>query len=354
MPDYYLDAGWPSAYTQGLLLNVCLEAYKLTGDKKYTTLIEKALKAFLVPVEYGGFLRNWEEGELWFEEYPTKLPSRVLNGNMYGLEGVYNVYQELGVELAKKIFDSGVETIKNHLEDYNAQYSSRYNLADWKNQITKENYHEGHVIQLLRLYKLTGDETFKKYAKIFLENDRHDFMRNSRYRLPSKFKTIEANHTIDSINYGIENIDDEIWAFGKFWSSYKKTDVIIDLGGKRENISGITLYHVSEKSKDVIFEIYAFNEDENNWQYVQKIIPKLSKDKISVYNETGGYKAFVEHHKIFEPLHAQKIKLVFEATHENIIALREINLIFDRTEELNQLLNLVEERMKNDKLKNQK
>src|SRR5690606_4627329 len=95
-PLYHLDAGWTSAFSQGVLLNTMLEAYKLTKERKYATIIEKALKAYMVPVEYGGFLREWDKDELWFEEYGTERPSRVLNGTIYGLEGVYNVYQDLG------------------------------------------------------------------------------------------------------------------------------------------------------------------------------------------------------------------------------------------------------------------
>lgn len=345
-PAKHLESGWPSVFSQGLLLNVCLEAYKLTGDKKYAKMLEKALKAFLVPVEYGGFMREWNKGELWLEEYPTKNPSRVLNGIIYGLEGVYNVGEDLDLELAKKIFHSASKTLKNHLEEYNAFYSSRYSLSDINNQIAKENYHEGHIIQLLWMYLVTGNNIFKKYAQTFLESDRYDFFApKTQYYLESKIKMVTANHTIDTVNHGVEHLSDELWAYGKFWSSYKKTDLIIDFGEKKNNIYAVTLYHVSQQSKNVDFTIYAFDEKKNSWKYIEQFKPKFHKSKISVYNETGGYETYIEHFPIVEPLNAQKIKIVFEATNENIIALREINFIFDRSDDIKHLLEVVDERM---------
>src|SRR5690606_12525617 len=106
---------------------------------------------------------------------------------------------------------------------------------------------------------------------------------------------------------------------GKFWSSYKKTDLIINFGEKEKNIHALTLYHVSKQSKDVNFTIYAFDEKGKKWKYVEQFKPKISKAKISVYHETGGFETYIEHHPIVEPLNAQKVKIVFEATNDNII-----------------------------------
>lgn len=346
-PLYHLEVGWTSAFSQGLLLNASLEAYRLTGDERYTKLIEKALKAYMVPVEYGGFLRHWDEGELWFEEYGTERPSRVLNGTIYGLEGVYNVYRDLNSQLALKIFESGVNTIKNHLEDYDAKYTSRYSLADWKDEVSLEHYHEGHVLQLLWLYKITGEEIFRKYAKIFLENDRNTFIVGSMFRiLKPKIAHISASHTIDSINHSTKNLNDEIWAYGNFWSSHKTTELIVDFGEFKKEVSGLTLYHVNAKSKDVNFKLYAYDEDINEWRYVQQFTPKYIKDKVAAYNITGKFETYIEHYKIFENADARKVKVIFDASPDSIIAIREINFIYDRSSDIEYLIKKVDERFK--------
>jgi hypothetical protein len=345
-PLYDLEPGWTSAFSQGTLLNVCLEAYRLTNDKKYATLIEKALKGFMVPIENGGFMRYWNENELWVEEYNTEKPSRVLNGTMYGLIGVYNVYNDLGLELAANIFESGVSTIKNHLEDFDAKFTSRYSLADWKNEVSKENYHEGHILQLLWFHKITKDPVFKKYAKIFLENDRGNFMAKTNYKLnKNRILNITASHTIDSINNGVSHLFDEIWAYGGFWSSYKNAELIIDFGEKKKDISAITLYHVNAKSKDVNFKLYSFDEDTKEWKYVQQFIANEIKDNVRAYNKTGNYETYIEHYKIFENADTRKIKLVFDASTEKIIAIREVNFVYDRSNDLDYLIKKMDEKL---------
>ena len=344
-PLYKLDAGWTSSFSHGLLLNVFLEAYHLTKDEKYLVLIEKALKAYVVPVENGGFMRHWDTDELWFEEYNTSRPSRVLNGTIYGLEGVYNVYRDLYSDLALKILESGIDTIKNHLEDYDAKYTSRYSLADWKNEVSQEHYHQEHVIQLLWLYKVSGDPIFKKYAKIFLENDKGTFMTESIYNIKNKkIASVNASHSIDSLKHGPLNLTDEIWAWGNFWSSHKSSSLIINFGEKRKNINAITLYHINEISSKINFKLYSYNEKNKDWEYVQQFISHKIKDKTTAYNITRKYETFIEHYKIFEELNTQKVKIVFETNSENIIAIRELNFNFDRTKDLDYVIKKVEER----------
>ena len=246
-PLYKLEKGWVSVFSQGLMLNVLLEAYKLEPDPIYLEKIEKALKAYLVPIENGGFYREWDPGEAWYEEYSTENPSRVLNGTIYGLEGVYNVYQEFEIPLAKEILEAGVKTIAHHIADYNAAYTSEYSLADWKNELSQEHYHEGHVIQLLWLYEVTKDPIFKKYAKVFYENDRHDFMKRTIYKTSPKMDTIIASYCIDCDKFGTDNLLNEIWAYGNFWSSHKKADLVIKFDEKKIDFSGLTLYNVLKK-----------------------------------------------------------------------------------------------------------
>lgn len=347
-PLYRLEAAWTSAFSQGLLLNASLEAYRLTKEEKYKNLIEKALKAYLVPVENGGFLRGWNTNELWFEEYGTERPSRVLNGTIYGLEGVYNVYKDLDSQLALKIFESGVNTIKNHLKDFDAKYSSRYSLADWKNEISLENYHEGHIIQLLWLYEVTGDETFKKYAQIFLESDIGDFMTRSIYKLNMpKIFNIEASFCIDCEKNGPDNLTDEVWAYGNFWSAHKPSDLIVDFGELKNNISAITIYHVSRQSTNVNFDLYAMNNKTDEWELIQRFDTKNIKDRVAGYNETGKYETFIEHFKIFEEINSKKLKVSFQADPDNIIAIRELNFNYDRTEELKFVLSQVKGKIAN-------
>lgn len=336
-PLYYLDPGWTSAMSQGWLMNACMEAYRLTKEKKYANLVEKALKGYMVPVENGGFMRKWNEDELWFEEYGTARPSRVLNGGIFGLEAVYNIYRDTKFELAKKIFESGVATLKNHLNAYDPVWTSRYNLADWKNENAQEHYHEIHVHQMLWLYRVTKDPIFKEYAQKFLENDRQFFFRGTWMELEPKMKDIIAEHTIDTVNHDTNNLLNEAWGDGDFWSSHRPTELIIDFGRFRKNINGLTLFHVNDRSKNVNFKLYSWDDSKEEWNLVQEFIPRFIKDKISVYHFADPFETYIEHFKIFESANARKVKLWFDASNESIVALRNLNFIFDRSEEIDQL-----------------
>lgn len=347
-PAYHIDKPWTSAMGQGQMISLLLGAYEVTEDKSYLHIIQKALKGFLIPLENGGFLRNWADDEAWFEEYATPRPSRVLNGAIFGLAGVYQVYEASGSPLALEIFNAGIKTLKNHMHQYDAGYSSRYNLADWKNEIVLEHYHEIHILQLLWLYKITGEDVFKKYATKFLENDKGEFIHKmSGYKLEPKIASILAKNCIDCEKNGTDNLTDGIWAYGNYWSSYKDSELMVDFGKIVKNIHAITLFHVNRTSSEIDFDVYALNHVTQNWDLKQRFFTKEIKDRVAGYNITSHYETFIEHYKIFEDLNTDKIKIVFHSDLNNVIAIREINFLYDRQEDIEYLLKAVDKRMKN-------
>lgn len=346
-PAYLIDKPWTSGMGQGEMISFCIGAYEVTKEEVYLSIIEKALKGFLIPMEDGGFLINWEDDEVWFEEYATQRPSRVLNGFIFALAGVHQAYEASDNELALKIFSAGIRTLKNHLSKYNAGYTSRYNLADWKNEVAQEHYHEIHIFQLLWLYRITGDPYFKEYAQIFLENDRGDFMRNiPGLFLGPKIASITAKDCIDCEIQGPANLHDELWAYGNYWSSYQNSELIIDFGKIREKFYGINLFHMSKISSEIDFDLYAFDDSTEVWQLKQRFFSKKIKDKISSYNQTSDYETFIEYYKVFESVNTSKIKLIFHTDFENIVALREINFMFDCKEEIEYLLVTIDKLLK--------
>ena len=68
------------------------------------------------------------------------------------------------------------------------------------------------------------------------------------------------------------------------------------------------------------------------------------KDNVSGYNKTGKYETFIRHYKIFEPINSQKIKITFEADNDHIIAIRNINFIYNRDKEFEHVMEKVNER----------
>lgn len=262
----------------------------------------------------------------------------MLNGIIYGLIGVYQYYEATGDEFAFEIFEEGIEGLLVSLDLYDARYTSRYSLADWKNEIAKDNYHEGHVLQLLWLYHITKEEEFKKYAKIFFENDRYDFRRhNPYYSTKPLLDTIVARHSIDPVNKGPEHLFNGKWSHGvtEFWSSHRNSELKIGFKRTIDSLYGITLYHFSQQSAEVNFDLFA--RDSKGWRFIQHFDAINTKDMISVYNKTGKHKTFIRHYKVFQNFKAKELKLVFETGKDSVIALRELNFLFDKGKEFEEL-----------------
>ena len=175
LPQYKNPGPWQSAFAQGRGVSILLRGYQLTDDKKYAEMAEKALIPFTKPVSEGGVTSFTQWGP-FYEEYTAKVPTLVLNGMIFSLCGVYDfvrVFPEN--KLAKKIYNDGIQTLKNILPEYDLGYWSRYNLckADWYPEIDPATigYQRLHITQLEMLYKLTNEKIFQEYAEKFRKQD---------------------------------------------------------------------------------------------------------------------------------------------------------------------------------------
>jgi len=160
---YNLNPPWVSGMAQGLGIKVLVLAYKETGNEEFIKLAFDALKAFIVPVEEGGVLQVDEnDGGYWYEEYAnsSSVRSYVLNGHIFALEGIYELYMLTKDNLAWKLFQEGINELKRHVHEYDSgswtYYDRLKNMANWK-------YHNLHIKQMKYLYKITGDVLFRKY-----------------------------------------------------------------------------------------------------------------------------------------------------------------------------------------------
>jgi hypothetical protein len=171
LPAYHSPANWASAFSQSRGISILLRAWQLTGNEAYADMAEKALIPFTKPVEEGGVTVFTEWGP-FYEEYTSEVPTLVLNGKIFALCGLYDfvrVFPEN--KLARKLFDDGVETLKNILPQYDMGFWSRYNLckALWYPKVDPSTiqYQKLHVTQLIMLFRLTGEKTFDFYAQKF-------------------------------------------------------------------------------------------------------------------------------------------------------------------------------------------
>lgn len=106
-----LKAPWTSAMAIGNVLSLYSRIYSVTKDEKYIKSGDLALQPLIKTVAEGGLVSEFN-GHKFYEEYPTTKGNYTLNGFMFTLIGLYDYYKVTGNELAKELYNEGIETLK--------------------------------------------------------------------------------------------------------------------------------------------------------------------------------------------------------------------------------------------------
>jgi hypothetical protein len=166
---YELPAGFISGMAIGEIISFYLRMHQILGDSSLLATAEAAYGFLRIPIEDGGVRRLDSEGHLWFEEYPTEPPSYVLNGFIYCLFGLYDLFRvtqdgRVGTDIA-----ACLNTLRANLPRFDTGYWSLYDRL--KVELVSTYYQRNvHVPQMDVLYALTGDPVFRRYADRWRRN----------------------------------------------------------------------------------------------------------------------------------------------------------------------------------------
>lgn len=150
-----------SAMPQGQGVSALLRAWKLTGEEKYVIAAKKAYDIMITPIEKGG-AAYYENDDIYFEEYPSAVRNTVLNGWIFSLFGVYDLFLATGENNYKEAFDKSFRTLKNNLPVFDSGFWSYYNQ---EKALASPFYHNLHISQLEALFKATGDDFVRQYIE---------------------------------------------------------------------------------------------------------------------------------------------------------------------------------------------
>lgn len=158
---------------QGHAISVLARAYHHSGgDQRYLSAALAGLKPFNIPSSQGGVLSVFLNKYHWYEEYPTKPASFVLNGFIYSLIGLYDLMTIAPPDKAKEaevLYEKGMESLRNMLPLYDTGSGTSYDLRHFTLHIAPNlarwDYHATHVNQLLLLSTITGDPLFSETAE---------------------------------------------------------------------------------------------------------------------------------------------------------------------------------------------
>ena len=171
-----LTPGWYSGMGQGHAMSVLTRPYRVSKDEKYLSAAVKAIDLFEVSSSEGGVVaRFMDTSYVWYEEYPTRPSSFILNGFMYSLLGLYDLWATLESEpdrfesekeRTKKLFDAGVVSLEALLPFFDTGSGSVYDLRHFSMKtapkVARWDYHSTHINLLYTLSTLV-DEPAKNF-----------------------------------------------------------------------------------------------------------------------------------------------------------------------------------------------
>ncbi len=160
-----LSSGWASAMAQGECISLFLRWFQISNDERYLKLSNDAYEFMKIDVKEGGVRNHDIMNNMWLEEYPSPDgPSCVLNGFIYALFGLYDLYRVTHREDVKADIALCLDTLNQTLHKFDVGYWSLYDLYTY--ELVRYYYQLNvHVPQLAALYRLTGNTLFSEYAE---------------------------------------------------------------------------------------------------------------------------------------------------------------------------------------------
>ena len=164
---FRLEPPWVMGMAQGQAASLLVRAALETGRERYARAAREALQPLRRAVdEPGGLRATLPTGGVIFEEYPTRPPSHVLNGGIFTLFGLFDVWKGLGDLRAREDFHAGVEGLAGGLHLWDLGYWSRYDLFPHALvNVASPFYHRLHVTQLQAMERIAGDDRLSEVRR---------------------------------------------------------------------------------------------------------------------------------------------------------------------------------------------
>jgi hypothetical protein len=160
---YGAPEGSVSAMTAGEVLSFYLRMYQIKPRPELLESSMKIFRSYLIPFEEGGFRRYDKNGFLWYEEYRSPQPSFVLNGFIYAIWGLVDLFRVTGDPEVKIELDESLRTLRSNIHQYHVWYWSLYDQL--KKELVMMYYQENvHLPQIRVMHQLTGDDIYQRYA----------------------------------------------------------------------------------------------------------------------------------------------------------------------------------------------
>lgn len=167
IPTEHMESPWYSGMAQGQALSAFVRMYQVTKEEKYLVWAHQVFESFkhLKRKNHKEWVVMVDQHYYWIEEYPLEEPTKVLNGYIFAIFGLYDYYQLTKNEEAKLLLQASLTTIYDHIALY--RQKNDISLYGLKHDHQSMYYHTVHINQLQSLYRITGDPYFQEMSEIF-------------------------------------------------------------------------------------------------------------------------------------------------------------------------------------------
>lgn len=156
-----LKAPWISAMVQGLVVSSLVRAYRITGRQRLLDRCRGATRVFEKDVADGG-VRAGVPGRVTYEEYPGFPLPRVLDGYLFSLLGLYDLWTETGDPRAGALFADGIQGLKHRLPAWD--YKGKWSWYGSHGYLSPPRYNKLNCALLTALGSLSGEPALQRYA----------------------------------------------------------------------------------------------------------------------------------------------------------------------------------------------
>lgn len=180
--------GWSGGIMNAFVLSGMLRALDHFDEPEYRNAIKGLAHAHKVVHFKGGkpperwFTYVDERNNLWFDEYPLASgeATLVLNGHIFNVLALAQYGQRTGDNSLRSLLRGGLQTLRERAKDFRRR--GKINMYALR-QPNHSDYSPVRTIrQQVQLYRLTGDESFRRNATAFYQDIRpHIGTRADRY-----------------------------------------------------------------------------------------------------------------------------------------------------------------------------
>jgi D-glucuronyl C5-epimerase C-terminus len=164
---YGAAAGWCSAMAQGEAISVLLRADAAAPWSGYGDAAVRAAEPFFSDIADGGVV--WRSGrDVFFEEIANEHAAHVLNGCIFALWGVWELWKRSGDDRLAPVVESCVDTLRRWVSRFDTGWWTRYSLmltAGHKAHVATLKYHQFHIAQMHVLAQMFGEPQFEEAAR---------------------------------------------------------------------------------------------------------------------------------------------------------------------------------------------